>query len=97
MRSLPQAQSGSDQSSEVDSRYSPHIQTSNIVTAIPHYTEHPSYQLMGPISHVPQLPQYTHSAHLIYPYEKSPDRPGWLTEVSWSNAHLGNVTAHGRQ
>jgi hypothetical protein len=96
MRSLPQPQPGSDQSSEVDSRYSPHLQAASIVAAIPQYTEHQSYQVMAPISPMPQLTQYT-SNHLMYSYEKSPERPGWLTEVSWSNTPLGNVTVHGHQ
>ena len=97
MRSLTQPQPGSDQSSEVDSRYSPHLQTISIVTAIPQYTEHQSYQVVAPISPMPQLPQYAQSNHLMYSYEKAPERPGWLTEVSWSNTPLGDVTAHGRQ
>jgi hypothetical protein len=97
MRSLPQPQPGSDQSSEVDSRYSPHLQSASIVSTLPHYSEHQPYQVVAPISPMPQLSQYTHSSHLMYSYEKTPERPGWLTEVSWSNAPISNVATHGRQ
>jgi len=97
MRSLPQPQAGSDHSSEVDSRYSPHLQSAGIVTALPQYTEQQTYQVMAPLTHIPQLPNYTQSNHLIYPYEKSADRPGWLTEVSWGAHALGNVAVQGHQ
>jgi hypothetical protein len=99
MRSLPQPTPGSDQSSEVDSRYSPHLHSTGIVTPLPQYTEHQTYHVMAPLSHIPQLPQlphYSQSTSLVYPYEKSSERPGWLTEVSWGNPPLTNVAVHGR-
>jgi len=60
------------------------------------------------ISHIPQMSQYHYPTHLgplpqasqiaqltpaLYPYNNSSDRPGWLTEVSWSN--VGNLATGG--
>jgi len=61
-----------------------------------HFQDPHAYPLVHSMSHVPPLSQYPQPNPLVYGYDKPPDRPGWMAEVSWGTTPMGNVAANGR-